>query len=69
MPHRVLNNLAGMLGGGFASIMLNIKMIEIIEDGVIRLLMTIVIGVFGGIAGLAGKDIYTNYIKDKFKRK
>lgn len=33
-----------------------------------KVAVTIIVGVAGGIAGMAGKDLYA-YVKEKFKRK
>lgn len=69
MPHRVVDKITGMLSGGIAGILLNISLIEVISDAAVKLVVTVMVGIFGGIAGLLGKDIYTRYIKDFINKK
>ena len=60
------DELTSTISGGISSIMLNVSWIAFLSDTALKVLATVIVGVAGGMAGLAGKDIYQR-IKNKLK--
>jgi len=68
MPHRIIDKFACIVGGSFSGLLLNVNWISTLSDAGIKVVVTVIVGMCGGIAGLAGKDIYNNYLKKYIKK-
>jgi len=56
-------------GGTIGSALLGISWTSLIIETPLKILMAVVVSFMGGIAGLAGRDFYNGFLKDKFKKK
>lgn len=51
---------------GYSSYLLKIDLTQIAVDTAIKIAVTLIVGIVGGIAGLLGKEIYNQYLKKYF---
>ena len=52
------DEITSALSGGASSILMNVSWIAFLSDTALKVVATVIVGVAGGMAGLAGKDIY-----------
>ena len=58
------DDIIGGIGGAMGSILLNVNWIAFLADTGMKVVATVIIGVAGGFAGLAGKEIF-QFLKTK----
>jgi hypothetical protein len=64
------NDLAGFIGGFFTTGIYTATILpaNFYQDAFAKIIVTVVVSLIGGIIGMAGKDIYTQWLQPKVKR-
>jgi hypothetical protein len=59
--------ISAMTGGTLSTVVLQISFHDLFVSGAFKVTVAVIVGIIGGIAGLAGKDFYIAFIRPRIK--